>query len=159
MLQKQVQAGKIRWLGLSLAADLMLKNDLQQLHAAPESGVSAVQIVYNRLQRKAEEQVLPFCQSQKLGVLARVPLAKGFLGGNYRPGAVFPENDTRSAYGEEFNNRQLELVEKIRREELPPGQNLAHWALSWCLKNPAVASVIVGCKQMAQLESNAAAAE
>ena len=159
MLQRQVKAGKIRWLGLSLAADLMLKNDLQQLHAAPAASVSVVQIVYNRLQRKAEEQVLPFCKSQQLGVLARVPLAKGFLGGNYRPGAVFPENDTRSAYGEEFNNRQLELVEKIRREELPPGQNMAQWALSWCLKNPAVSSVIVGCKQMAQLESNAAAAE
>jgi aryl-alcohol dehydrogenase-like predicted oxidoreductase len=89
--------------------------------------------------------------------LARVPLAKGFLGGTYRPGAAFPENDIRSAYGAEFNNRQLELVEKIRREELPPGQNMAQWALAWCLKNPAVASVIVGCKTIAQLESNAAA--
>jgi aryl-alcohol dehydrogenase-like predicted oxidoreductase len=79
--------------------------------------------------------------------------------GNYRPGAAFPENDTRSAYGAEFNNRQLELVEKIRREELPPGQNMAQWALAWCLKNPAVASVIVGCKTIAQLESNAAAGE
>lgn len=159
MLHEQVRAGKIRWLGLSLAADLMLKNDLQQLHAAPQVNVSAVQVVYNRLQTKAEEQVFPFCQKQQLGVLARVPLAKGFLGGNYRPGAAFPENDTRSAYGAEFNNRQLELVEKIRREELPPSQNMAQWALAWCLKNPAVASVIVGCKNIAQLESNAAAGE
>ena len=157
MLHEQVRAGKIRWLGLSLAANLMLKNDLQQLHVAPRVNVSAVQVVYNRLQTKAEEQVLPLCQKQQLGVLARVPLAKGFLGGNYRPGAAFPENDTRSAYGAEFNNQQLELVEKIRREELPPGQNMAQWALAWCLKNPAVASVIVGCKTIAQLESNAAA--
>jgi hypothetical protein len=35
----------------------------------------------------------------------------------------------------------------------------AQWALAWCLKNPAVASVIVGCKTIAQLESNAAAGE
>lgn len=155
MLHEQVRAGKIRRLGLSLAADLMLKNNLQQLRAAPKASVSTVQIVYNRLQRKAEEQVLPYCQSQQLGVLARVPLAKGFLGGNYRPGAVFPENDTRAGYGAEFNNRQLELVEKIRREELPPGQNMAQWALAWCLKHPAVSSVIVGCKNIAQLELNA----
>ena len=158
MLQEQVRAGKIRWLGLSLAADLMLRNDLQQLHAAPKAKVTAVQIVYNRLQGKADEQVLPYCRAQQLGVLARVPLAKGFLGGNYRPGAVFPENDTRTGYSAEFNNRQLELVEKIRREELPPGQNMAQWALAWCLKNPAISSVIVGCKDMAQLESNARAA-
>ena len=99
---------------------------------------------------------MPLCQKQQLGVLARVPLAKGFLGGNYRSGAAFPENDTRAAYSAEFNNRQLELVEKIRREELPPGQNMAQWALAWCLKNSAIASVIVGCKTIAQLESNAA---
>jgi len=159
MLHEQVRAGKIRWLGLSLAANLMLKNDLQQLHVAPRVNVSAVQVVYNRLQTKAEEQVLPLCQKQQLGVLARVPLAKGFLGGNYRPGVAFPANDTRAAYGAEFNNRQLELVEKLRREELPSGQNMAQWALAWCLKNPAVASVVVGCKTIAQLESNAAAGE
>lgn len=159
MLYEQVRAGKIRWLGLSLAADLMLKNDLQQLHAVPKTNVSAVQIVYNRLQRKAEERVLPFCQSQKLGVLARVPLAKGFLGGNYRPGAVFPQNDTRAGYGAEFNNRQLELVEKIRREELKSGQNMAQWALAWCLNNLAVSSVIVGSKNLAQLDLNAGASK
>ncbi len=158
MLQDQVHAGKIRFLGLSLSADLMLKDDLQQLFAAPKANISVVQAVYNRLQRKAEEQVFPFCQAHQWGVLARVPLAKGFLGGNYRPGAVFPENDTRSAYGAEFNNRLLEQVEKIRHEELLSGRNMAQWALAWCLKNPAVSSVIVGCKDIVQLESNAGAA-
>ncbi len=159
MLQQQVQAGKIRWLGLSLAADLMLRNDLQQLLAATNAGISAVQVVYNRLQRKAEEDVLPLCRAQGFGVLARVPFAKGFLGGNYRPGVVFSENDTRSTYSMEFNNRQLELVEKIRHDELPAGQNMSQWALAWCLKNSAVSSAIVGSKNMAQLELNADASK
>lgn len=156
MLNGQVKAGKIRFLGLSLAADLVLKNDLKQLFAVSKLNISALQVVYNRLQSKAEEEVLPFCQAHQLGVLARIPLAKGFLAGNYRPGAVFPKNDLRSAYSAEFNNRLLEQVEMIRREELPPGQNMAQWALSWCLRNPAVSSVIVGCKDIVQLELNAA---
>ncbi len=155
MLGEQVQAGKIRFLGLSLSADLMLKDDLQQFFGSPLVNVSVVQIVYTRLQRKAEEHVLPFCQAQQLGVLARIPLAKGFLGGKYRPGTVFSKNDIRSSYGVEFNDRLLEQVEKIRHEELPPGQNIAQWALAWCLKNPAVSSVIVGCKDIVQLELNA----
>jgi myo-inositol catabolism protein IolS len=40
------------------------------------------------------------------------------------------------------------LVEKIRREELPPGQNMAQWALAWCLKNPAVAKPLPNWNQM-----------
>jgi myo-inositol catabolism protein IolS len=159
MLHQQVQAGKIRWLGLSLAADLMLRNDLQQLRAATDAGISVVQVVYNRLQRKAEEDVFPLCRAQGFGVLARVPLAKGFLGGHYRAGAVFPQNDTRSTYDMEFNNRQLELVEKIRQEELPAGQSMAQWALAWCLKNAVVSSAIVGSKNLAQLDQNAGASQ
>ena len=81
LLHEQVRAGKIRRLGLSLAADLMLKNDLQQLHAAPRLNVSVVQVVYNRLQKKAEEQVLPFCQAQQLGVLARSRWPRDFWAG------------------------------------------------------------------------------
>ncbi|MGC9943169.1 MAG: aldo/keto reductase [Verrucomicrobiota bacterium] len=159
MLNGQVRAGKIRFLGLSLSAEVLLKSDLQQLHAAEKAGVSVIQVVYNRLQRKAEEQVLPFCETHQLGVLARVPLAKGFLGGNYKPGAVFPENDTRSSYSQNFNDEQLRLVEAIKREEVPQGQNMAQWALAWCLKNKSISSVIVGCKNLAQLELNANIAE
>jgi aryl-alcohol dehydrogenase-like predicted oxidoreductase len=36
---------------------------------------------------------------------------------------------------------------------------MAQWALAWCLRSPVVSSVVVGCKTLAQLESNAAAAE
>jgi aryl-alcohol dehydrogenase-like predicted oxidoreductase len=119
--------------------------------------VDVIQVVYNRLQRKAEEHVLPFCEAHRLGVLARVPLAKGFLGGHYKPGAVFPTNDTRSTYSQKFNDEQLRLVEEIKLNEVPSSQNMAQWALAWCLKNKVVSSVVVGCKNIAQLESNAAA--
>lgn len=158
MLQAQVRAGKIRFLGLSLSAEVLHKADWHQLHAAANVGVRAIQVVYNRLQNKAEDYVVPFCEREQLGILARVPLAKGFLGGHYLPGTLFPENDTRSAYSQQFNEEQLKLVQQIKREEVPPGQNMAQWALAWCLKPKAVSSVVVGCKNIAQLESNAAAA-
>jgi myo-inositol catabolism protein IolS len=159
MLNDQVRAGKIRFLGLSLFGETLAKNDLHQLHSAEKVGASVIQVVYNRLQRKAEEQVFPFCESHKLGILARVPLAKGFLSGNYKPGTIFPENDTRSTYSQKFNDEQLRLVEEIKQNDVPPGQNMAQWALAWCLKHKAVASVVVGSKNIAQLESNAASCE
>jgi len=157
MLGAQVRAGKIRFLGLSLSGEVLAKNDLHQLHSAEKVGASMVQVVYNRLQRAVEKDVFPFCEKKQLGVLARVPLAKGFLSGNYKPGTVFPENDTRSTYSQKFNDEQLRLVEEIKRIEVPPEQNMAQWALSWCLKPKIVSSVVVGCKNIEQLELNAAA--
>jgi myo-inositol catabolism protein IolS len=159
MLKEQVRAGKIRFLGLSLSAEVLSKGDSRQLRAAEQAGISVIQVVYNRLQRKAEVEVLPFCEAQQLGVLARVPLAKGFLAGNYQPGAIFPKNDTRSIYSQEFNDEQLRLVAAIKHDEVPLGQNMAQWALAWCLRQKSVSSVIVGCKNLPQLELNAALAE
>lgn len=159
MLNEQVRAGKVRFLGISLAGGLTAQNDLQQVHSATEVNARVIQVVYNRLHREAERAILPFCQAEGLGVWARVALAKGFLAGTYRPGTVFPQNDVRSMYGAEFNDAQLKLVEEIQRTELPPGQNMAQWALAWCLRHPAVASVVVGCKSVAQVTLNAGVAE
>jgi myo-inositol catabolism protein IolS len=50
-------------------------------------------------------------------------------------------------------------VEEIQRNEVPEGVNMAQWALAWCLKHPAVTSVIPGCKNVEQVELNARAAD
>lgn len=159
MLNRQVEAGKVRFLGVSLAASLLQKGDMVQVRQAGEYNASVIQVLYNRLHTEAEREVLPFCEEQKLGVLARVPLAKGFLGGAYKPGAVFDKADTRSTFGEAFNEEQLRRVQEIREREVPAGQNMAQWALCWCLKPSAVSAVVVGCKSQEQLELNAAAAD
>jgi myo-inositol catabolism protein IolS len=158
ILSDQVQAGKVRHLGISLGAELMKQKDLQQLYSALKVNAGFVQIIYNRLFAEAEMEVLPYCRKHDLGVLARVPLAKGFLSGVYQPGTKFVSDDIRSRYNQTFNDEQLVLVDRIKREEVPPGQNMAQWALSWCLKNTAVSAVVVGCKSLEQLELNAAAA-
>ena len=87
-----------------------------------------------------------------------MPLASGFLSGKYKPGARFGQGDYRHEKKQEEIDRALREVEKIRREELPPGEDMARWALAWCLQHPAVSAVIPGCKSVEQVESNAAAA-
>jgi aryl-alcohol dehydrogenase-like predicted oxidoreductase len=92
--------------------------------------------------------------------LARVPLASGYLSGKYRPDATFDEpRDVRSRHDRAAVRRKLEEAERIRREEVPEGVDMATWALAWCLQHPAVTCVIPGCKTVEQVESNAAAAE
>ena len=155
MLDKQVQAGKVRHLGTSIGSN----DNLHQTEQSTKVNSQVIQVVYNRLDRKPEERVFPSCEKQNLGVLARVPLASGYLSGKYKPGAVFDNTDVRHRHDPENTRRKLEEVEEIRRNEVPQGVDMAQWALAWCLKNSIVSAVIPGCKNPAQVESNAAAAQ
>ena len=152
LLDKQKQAGKIRFLGISVSASKEETN-AYQTERATQVGASVIQIVYNRLQRKPEETVFPLCEQQNLGVLARVPLASGLLSGKYTRGVQFPSNDIRSQQSAEQVREKLEEVERIQREEVPEGVAMASWALAWCLKHPVVTSVIPGCKNPEQVRS------
>lgn len=153
MLDKQVQAGKIRHLGISIGSN----TNIYQTDKATELHAGAIQVVYNRLDQAPEEHVFPSCQRQNLGVLARVPLASGYLSGKYKPGTVFSDN-VRKGHEREEIDAKLRLVEDIARNEVPEGVNMAEWALAWCLKHPAVTCVIPGCKSIEQVETNARAA-
>jgi myo-inositol catabolism protein IolS len=159
LLQRQVQLGKIRFLGLSIGHGLVIKNDLHQIEKAKEHGISTVQVVYNRLTTVAENAVFPLCKKEDLGVLARIPLARGFLSGRYKPGTQFSEKDIRSKDGDVFNNESLARAEEILKNEVPEGHNPSQWALAWCLKNPIISSAIVGCKTPEQVALNAVAAD
>jgi len=154
MLDKAVQAGKIRHLGISIGSN----DNLHQTAAATRVGASAIQVVYNRLDRAPEQRVFPSCLEQDLGVLARVPLASGYLSGKYKPDAAFGATDVRSRHDAEARRSKLEEVERIAAHEVPAGMDMAQWALAWCLRHDAVTCVIPGCKTPEQAEANAAAA-
>jgi aryl-alcohol dehydrogenase-like predicted oxidoreductase len=155
MLGEQVKAGKVRHLGISVGGA-----NAYQVGQAKAVGASAIQVVYNRLDREPEEEVLPLCREQDLGVVARVPLASGFLTGKYKPGSQFANpRDVRSRRGHDQVQERLQQVLEIERTEVPPGVSMAPWALAWCLQHPAVTCVIPGCKTIEQVASNASAAD
>lgn len=154
MLDKQVQAGKIRNLGISIGVN----DNIYQTSKASELNAKAIQVVYNRIDQVPEEEVFPSCIEQDLGVLARVPLASGYLSGKYTPGATFSDNVRKNHEQQEIDEK-LKLVAKIKEQEVPVGVNMATWALAWCLQHPAVTTVIPGCKSPEQVEANAKAAD
>ena len=156
MLQKQVDSGKVRHLGISVSKT---HGSLYQVDKASEVEAEAIQVFYNRIHRKPEEQMFDSCIRQDLGVLARVPLASGFLSGKYDKEATFAGTDVRSIWQDEDEKRQI--VEEVMRlkSEVPEGVPMAQWALAWCLQHPAVTCVIPGCKTVEQVESNAKVAD
>jgi aryl-alcohol dehydrogenase-like predicted oxidoreductase len=155
MLAEQKRAGKIRHLGVSI----MQKGSELQAREAAQYGAEALQVYYNRLDRRPERMYFPHAEKNRLGILARVPLASGLLSGKYKPGATFPANDVRSAIDAEKIKRDLAEVERLQKEEVSAGVPMAQWAMAWCLKNPVVTALIPGCKNPEQVKANASAAE
>jgi len=157
VLLKAKEQGKVRYLGNSVPS----KGDRwQQIQQSTEHQIDTVQIVYNRLRREPEERSFPICLEQNIGVLARVPLASGYLTGKYKPGHKFEENEMRGKWHDQSDRDQwLKEAQQIQDEEVPAGVSMAQWAIAWCLKHPAVSCVIPGVKNADQVRSNAAAAE
>ena len=153
MLAEQKRQGKIRHLGISILG----KGSELQAREARQFGAEVLQVIYNRLDRRPEELYFPHALRDNLGIAARVPLASGLLSGKYGSGAVFKENDVRSTVDAEHMERDLIEVERLRSTEVPQGVPMSQWALAWCLQNPAVSTVIPGCKNPAQVRANASA--
>ena len=156
MLRGQVESGIVRHLGISISSSYQGTHQVDQ---ASDMGAGAIQVVYNRLQRKAEGQFSDVALSQGLGVLARVPLASGFLSGKYGKDARFDRTDVRAVWqSDEQRRRMAEEADEVRKE-VAEGVPMAQWALAWCLQHPAVSCVIPGCKTVEQVISNALAAD
>ena len=155
LLQKLKGEGKILHIGNSVGSN----RNVRQIEASQKMGIEAIQIIYNRLDRGPEDTTFPVCIRQNLGVLARVPLASGYLSGRYQVGHRFDAGEVRGKWhSDERTDTALKEVAKIKDEEVPEGVPMAQWALAWCLKHPAVTCVIPGCKSVEQVRSNAAAA-
>jgi aryl-alcohol dehydrogenase-like predicted oxidoreductase len=155
VLEEARRSGMVRNLGVSICG---AGSELQTREAFGR-GYGVLQVVYNRLDVRAESDVFPFARRYGLGILARVPLASGFLSGKYEAGDSFAADDYRSTLGKEEIVRRVREAERIAAEELPLGVSRTRWALAWCLRDPVVAAVIPGAKSPEQVAENASAAD
>jgi aryl-alcohol dehydrogenase-like predicted oxidoreductase len=155
MLDEQKRAVKIRHLGVSILG----KGSEVQAREAKRVGAEALQLFYNRLDRRPEEYAFRHAERDHLGVLGRVPLASGVLSGKFKPDVQFSKSEYRGSLDREKLRRDIEEVEHIKANEVPEGVPMAQWALAWCLKNPVVTTVIPGMKSAEQARANAAAAD
>lgn len=154
MLGKQVEAGKVRYLGNSVP----LPNAAFQLPRSTAFGIRVIQVPYNAVLTKAENIVLPEAEAQDLGVIARTPLASGFLSGKYLPGHQFANDDNRAWRPQVGLDRDINAA-LVALERRPAQMEPVAWANAWCLRQPRVATVIPGIKSVEQLKANALAGD
>lgn len=125
---------------------------------AVESGlVDTVQVIYNIFDQAPEDELFPACRQHDVGVIARVPLDEGSLGGRLTLATEFPPGDWRARYfGPENLPPTVRRVERLR-SVLPAGMTLPELALRFVISNPDVSTVIVGMRAPEHVEQNAAA--
>lgn len=112
--------------------------------------LQSLQPQYSLFHREVEEEILPFCREQGIGVVAYSPLASGLLGGRYTPETTFARGDWRATDPEftgEGLRRNVAIVERLRSVAERFGKTVAQLAIAWTLAHPAVTSAIVGVRQ------------
>jgi len=130
----------------------------------PENGLKAlrtglvdcVQVIYNIFDQAPEDELFPACREQNVGVIARVPLDEGSLGGKLTPDTRFPASDWRANYfGPDNLPPTLERVERLKKI-LPAGITLPEMAFRFILSNPDVSTTIPGMRKPEHVRQNLA---
>jgi aryl-alcohol dehydrogenase-like predicted oxidoreductase len=149
--------GKVRWIG---ASNFNL-DELQAVqHIAP---VTSLQPPYSLIRREAEIELLPYCQSQHIGVIAYSPMASGLLTGAMTRERIagLPMNDFRTRspeFQEPKLSRNLAIAQRLRDVGQRHGVSAGEAAIAWVLRHPAITGAIVGARNAKQVEGIVGAA-
>ncbi len=152
-LEKLKAQGKIRYYGISIHAPQ------EGLLAMKLAKPSTIQVVYNYLRRDAAEELFPRALAEGVGIIAREPLANGFLTGKYTKDSVFPVGDIRHQWPSKYQTQLVSQVDTFKKSLQQSPFTPAQAAIRFVLAQPAVSVVIPGCKTSAQTLENFKAAD
>lgn len=163
-LNKLVDKGKIRSLGVC-------NFGVDDLNEILNLGVfSTDQLPYNLLWRPIEEEILPECKKNNIGIICYSPLAQGLLTGRYRNADEVPDGISRSRLfnknrplsnhdDEGCENEVFKCINKIQEIAKTLGENSAKISLSWVRQQSNITSLLVGARNTKELEMNLSAFE
>ena len=163
-LNKLVDKGKIRSLGVC-------NFGVDDLNEILNLGVfSTDQLPYNLLWRPIEEEILPECKKNNIGIICYSPLAQGLLTGRYRNADEVPDGISRSRLfnknrplsnhdDEGCENEVFKCINKIQEIAKTLGENSAKISLSWVWQQSNITSLLVGARNTKELEMNLSAFE
>ena len=161
-LTEVVDAGKARFVGVSNWSGGQIRSALELAREQGLAKIVSSQPEYSLLHRQPEEDVIPASREHGVSQIVYSPLAQGVLSGKYRPGESFAADTRAAARRDGFMSRFLaeDVLERVQRlQPIADGLGLTsgQLALAWILREPNVASAIVGSSRPEQIRDNAAA--
>jgi aryl-alcohol dehydrogenase-like predicted oxidoreductase len=162
-LTRAVQSGKVRFIGFSEWPAERIQAALELAAADRSAKFVSSQPQYSLLWRDPEDEVIPLCAANGISQIVWSPLGQGVLSGKYDPDRP-PPTDSRAASNAMSGFMDWLLRPEILRavQQLKPiaseaGLTLPQFALAWVLREPNVASAIIGASRPEQVRENAAA--
>ena len=153
-----IKEGKVRYGGVSNFSTEQLKR-IQPIHP-----VASLQPPYSMITPDAEDELLPFCAQNQIGVIVYSPMERGLLTGKMTKERVgqMPDDDHRKGYPpfqEPQLSANLELVEGLRPIAERYGKTPAQLALAWVLSRPEVTGAITGARRPSQVDETVVAGD
>jgi aryl-alcohol dehydrogenase-like predicted oxidoreductase len=162
-LTRAVESGKTRYIGFSEWPAERIQAALDLAASGRIAKFVSSQPQYSLLWREPEDEVIPLCADNGISQIVWSPLGQGVLSGKYDP-AKPPPSDSRAASNEMggFMDRLmrpgvLRAVQQLKPIAQEAGLTLPQFALAWVLREPNVASAIIGASQPSQVRENAEA--
>jgi aryl-alcohol dehydrogenase-like predicted oxidoreductase len=160
-LTEVVDAGKARFVGVSNWSGKQIRSAVELARERGFAKIVSSQPEYSLLHRETEEDVIPTSREHGISQIVYSPLAQGVLSGKYLPGGAVPEgtraHERDASVWDYLDEDVLERVQRLRPIADDLGITMAQLALAWILREPNVASAIVGSSRPEQLRDNAAA--
>jgi aryl-alcohol dehydrogenase-like predicted oxidoreductase len=157
-LDDLTRQGLVRYFGVSNWTAWRIAKALGISEAKDYARFETLQAYYSIAGRDLERELVPMLTEEKLGLMVWSPLAGGLLSGKYGPGSNGPEGARRTNF--DFppvdRDRAWACVAAMREIGDAHGVSVARVALAWLLAKPAVMSIIIGAKTVAQLDDNLA---
>jgi aryl-alcohol dehydrogenase-like predicted oxidoreductase len=152
-LRELKKEGKIRAFGVSVFTPV------EGITAINVGQPDCVQITYNIFSCRPEEQLLPRAFETGCAIIAREPLANGFLTGKYDTAPKFAAGDFRKNWPMEYVQARSDATRQLSFLKKNGQQSMAQAALKYPLLNQAISTVIVGLKDVDMVEENLAASD
>jgi aryl-alcohol dehydrogenase-like predicted oxidoreductase len=157
-----VRMGKVHYIGVSEWDADQIKEALKIAKGMGLDRIVSNQPQYSLLWRVIEPKIVPLCEREGVSQIVWSPLAQGVLTGKYHPGAPLPEGTRATSESAMFirgflKDEVLESVERYAAICREAGYTPAAVALAWVLRNPNVASAIVGATRPEQVIENVTA--
>lgn len=160
-LDDLVTQGKVAHVGCSNYTAVQLQQAVARQTSQGWASMVSVQPNYNLVVRDIEQEMLPFCAAQNIGVISYSPLGAGFLTGKYRQGGSIPEGTRfdiipghQDIY---FSDSNFRIVEGLRQEAAAQGTTMIELALAWVINQPGITSVLIGARTLAHIDQAFAA--